>query len=135
MNVGDLFDPNYLLEPLLLAGSNKDQSDHKSAANISKSVHITSRRRKLGPRFSPWPSLDFGHDFVEILANQVYNFPCYLKTIISTLCSPNHCVMKPGKLPLYTFHNMESEHLPVLEILKVRYHFLYFRKCSLSAFH
>ena len=36
-----------LLEPPLLAGCNKDESDQKSAANIYKSVHITSRRRKL----------------------------------------------------------------------------------------
>jgi len=47
VHVGDLFDPNYLLEPPLLAGYNKDESDQKSAANIYKSVHITSRRRKL----------------------------------------------------------------------------------------
>ena len=47
MHVGDLFDPNYLLEPPLLAGCNKDESDQKSAANIYKSVHMTSRRRKF----------------------------------------------------------------------------------------
>ena len=47
MHVGDLFDPNYLLEPPLLAGCSKDESDQKSAANIYKSVHITSWRRKL----------------------------------------------------------------------------------------
>ena len=37
----NLFDPNYLLEPPVLAGCNMDQSDQKSAANIYKSVHIT----------------------------------------------------------------------------------------------
>ena len=38
MHLGDLFDPNYLLKPLLLAGSNNDESDQKSAADIFKSV-------------------------------------------------------------------------------------------------
>ena len=47
MHVGDLFDPNYLLEPPLLAACNKDKSDQKSAANIYKSVHITTRSQKL----------------------------------------------------------------------------------------
>ena len=40
VHVGDLFDPNYLLEPPLLAAYNKDESDQKSAANIYKSVHV-----------------------------------------------------------------------------------------------
>ena len=35
------------MEPPLLAGFNKDKSDHKSAANINKSVHIKSPRWKL----------------------------------------------------------------------------------------
>ena len=48
VHVGDLFDPNYMLEPPpLLAECNKDESDEKSAANINKSVHITSWIRKL----------------------------------------------------------------------------------------
>ena len=47
VHMGDLFDPNYLLKPLLLAGSNKDESDQKSAANIFKSVHITSPETKI----------------------------------------------------------------------------------------
>ena len=47
MHVSDLFDPKYLLEPLLLAGSNKAESDQKSAADIYKSVHITSRIQKF----------------------------------------------------------------------------------------
>ena len=38
VHVGDLFDPNYLLETPLLAGCNKDESDQKSAAKIYKSV-------------------------------------------------------------------------------------------------
>ena len=47
MHVGDLFDPNFLLEPPLLAAYNTDESDQKLAANIYKSVHITSQRGKL----------------------------------------------------------------------------------------
>ena len=39
VHVSDLFDPNYLLKPLLLAGSNKDESDQKLAANIYKCAH------------------------------------------------------------------------------------------------
>ena len=47
VHVGDPFDPKYLLEPLLLARSNKDEPDQKSAANIYKSVHMTSQRQKI----------------------------------------------------------------------------------------
>ena len=50
VHVGNLFDLNYLLEPLLLAGSNKDESDQKSAANIYKSVptyHIPEKKIRL----------------------------------------------------------------------------------------
>ena len=49
VHVGDLFDPNYLLKPLLLAGSKKDESD-QSAANIYKSVgtnHIPESKIRL----------------------------------------------------------------------------------------
>ena len=41
MHVGNLFDPNYLLEPPLLAGCSKDESDQKSAANIYTKVYIS----------------------------------------------------------------------------------------------
>ena len=42
VHVGDLFDPNYLLEPPLLAGCNWVESDQKLASNIYKSLHMTS---------------------------------------------------------------------------------------------
>ena len=41
IHVGDLFDPNYLLKPLPLVGSNKDESDQKLAANIYTKVYIS----------------------------------------------------------------------------------------------